>query len=708
MNSEANAPPFFLNSLGHYSLSLSLTHSFYSLRFSFQTNKSLPSLSGIFTIFYAIHRRSGVYFAFESAYTCWDIIINDYGMILSTFLAAATFAALFFFAFVLKKTLSPRPNPAAGGKKASCKREHHHHHYHSDGSKHKKSRRRKGSHHPRGGHGGSRSGRLRGMNQQQQQPLQDANSGAATDALPALLEDRPVSPPLVIAAGPKEAVGTAGDDLHSSPGTSSNKTVQLPALPQPSGDRARTMSTESREDSTIASDDLSYAESVTGRSTPTMAPPSDKPSVVQASPASGTVSPNSGLSRANSCGSKGIKQQNRKQAAASSRRGKRGGPGGSAESSFGGGRSSNHRGAAGGGRNVSYPGNLSPPPTPSRWAALKPSNNSNTGSNRNYRHQRGNKAPSTSGNQPQHSRSAGNHQFSSRKSASRAGGSSSDATPTRMTASFSATRTKDSESQGHRSVVRQQHRNTVDTSQQSIGMGPVAGASMRDAKRAPRMPATSTSPRHDASTHLGTVPCPPGFGLQTGSQPNKTLEGDNVAFRAPARSFPGENQFGTPMLGGSPVGADQGSFFTSSWNDQPQSPSWADLSSSSAAGYGAASGVTGGTGITLPPLNSIGDPPGSTRSTCTTTTGGGFTLPLQHQASIESSATVSSIGESAFLQGLSLPPGASPSLRASKMPLNHVKDNPFVEDLNNREDDDQIEAELQELGGQMVGSILDF
>lgn len=49
--------------------------------------------------------------------------------------------------------------------------------------------------------------------------------------------------------------------------------------------------------------------------------------------------------------------------------------------------------------------------------------------------------------------------------------------------------------------------------------------------------------------------------------------------------------------------------------------------------------------------------------------------------------------------GLSLPNGSSPMIRSSR-----VKENPFDAD----DDDDQIAAELQELGGQMVGSILDF
>ena len=35
-----------------------------------------------------------------------------------------------------------------------------------------------------------------------------------------------------------------------------------------------------------------------------------------------------------------------------------------------------------------------------------------------------------------------------------------------------------------------------------------------------------------------------------------------------------------------------------------------------------------------------------------------------------------------------------------------VRDNPFA--TSDDDDDDQIEAELLELGGQMVGSILDF
>jgi hypothetical protein len=49
-----------------------------------------------------------------------------------------------------------------------------------------------------------------------------------------------------------------------------------------------------------------------------------------------------------------------------------------------------------------------------------------------------------------------------------------------------------------------------------------------------------------------------------------------------------------------------------------------------------------------------------------------------------------------------------PNSRAGSIPFGTtVKENPFAPDINER-DDSQIEADLQELGGQMAGSILDF
>jgi hypothetical protein len=48
---------------------------------------------------------------------------------------------------------------------------------------------------------------------------------------------------------------------------------------------------------------------------------------------------------------------------------------------------------------------------------------------------------------------------------------------------------------------------------------------------------------------------------------------------------------------------------------------------------------------------------------------------------------------------------APPSMSFRSHP--HVKENPFASS-DGEDDEEQIEAELQELGGRMVGSILDF
>ena len=54
-----------------------------------------------------------------------------------------------------------------------------------------------------------------------------------------------------------------------------------------------------------------------------------------------------------------------------------------------------------------------------------------------------------------------------------------------------------------------------------------------------------------------------------------------------------------------------------------------------------------------------------------------------------------------------LRPDELSNLLRSGTPLRHLRENPFA--VSDEEaDEEQIEAELQELGGQMVGSILDF
>ena len=51
---------------------------------------------------------------FDASCTCWQMVLNEYGAIISTLIALATFAGLFGLAYILHKTLSPRTPPAPG------------------------------------------------------------------------------------------------------------------------------------------------------------------------------------------------------------------------------------------------------------------------------------------------------------------------------------------------------------------------------------------------------------------------------------------------------------------------------------------------------------------------------------------------------------------------------------------------------------------
>lgn len=50
-------------------------------------------------------------YLFESSSTCWAWVLNDFGSVVSTVLAMTTFASLFFFCYLLHRTLRPRSNP---------------------------------------------------------------------------------------------------------------------------------------------------------------------------------------------------------------------------------------------------------------------------------------------------------------------------------------------------------------------------------------------------------------------------------------------------------------------------------------------------------------------------------------------------------------------------------------------------------------------
>jgi len=54
--------------------------------------------------------RGSIMYLFESSTTCWAWVLNDFGAVVSTVLALTTFASLFFFCYLLHRTLRPRSN----------------------------------------------------------------------------------------------------------------------------------------------------------------------------------------------------------------------------------------------------------------------------------------------------------------------------------------------------------------------------------------------------------------------------------------------------------------------------------------------------------------------------------------------------------------------------------------------------------------------
>lgn len=130
---------------------------------------------------------------FHSSSTCWAVAVNDYGAIISTLLALSTFSSLFFFAYVLHKTISSRTS------------EHRLRHQQNSEKQKKKKRKQHGSS-ARNAKGG---GRLRTTEQQRKEGgtlddnehavenLNDYRPIQSDDAVlrtfPPLAEDEPVA-----------------------------------------------------------------------------------------------------------------------------------------------------------------------------------------------------------------------------------------------------------------------------------------------------------------------------------------------------------------------------------------------------------------------------------------------------------------------------------------------------------------------------------
>jgi len=204
-----------------------------------------------------------MYSSLQPLATCWALVVDDYGAILSSVLALATFASLFFFVYVLHKTLSPR-TPTK--------------HRQQNPEKQKK-KKRKGHNSARG-----RSGRIKGSQRTRAtaitEPQHDAEPSVpsklsvkhereenivgeherkdAAHPLPALLEDKPVDPPLTNALSVPE---------HSAKDSEEEEVARVRAT------------SNSTVDTNPLSDDLS-CESVSGRSTPTAVPASEQSSVI--------------------------------------------------------------------------------------------------------------------------------------------------------------------------------------------------------------------------------------------------------------------------------------------------------------------------------------------------------------------------------------------------------------------------------------------
>jgi len=633
--------------------------------------------------------RSGAYYLFEQSHACWDVVINDYGAILSTFFALATFAALFFFAYALRRTLSPRPNPfasatagaaAASAAQAPGKSEQQRGGQQYPGGKKK---RRKGHHHPRSGGGGHRSGRLRSNHQQQQQHQHqqqinsdvpgssctslNANPKDVTRALPALLEDKTVSPPLVI--GESNASDGSGvkplTAIHGKTPAQQQSTNHqgLTSCAVTSSSRDRTLSTASTEDSTVASDDLSYESGVSGRSTPTMSSPVDKPSVVQTD--------DTGGKNPNSCTTKG-KHPSRNQP---SRRGvKKSGVARNAQSQ-----------PASSAVSASTP-HLSPPPTPNRWAALK-SCSSGTGTKTNRNAQRGQRGSNRIGQLPSSNNASEQPRLT---------GAHSNSNHRLEQGGIISKSPGPSQQPRRRQKQQHQHHQHQQPKKYSGGLDPVGAFAREETKAlAVTPPRTGQSAGPNSSRPSGSA--------------RERVKAAESQFHSPARTLSAESPFGTPASIGSAGQSEASSFFSTTWNDALQS-SWSNCPPSPSN----LSGAIGGSSSSInPPPGLMQESSSSSRSSVVHS----FVVQQQMASGSVSQSVGDSggrggggNGDSSIFSGLSLPPGSSPMFRPTKIPLNSVKDNPFLDEQvgGGGDDIEQIEAELQELGGQMVGSVLDF
>jgi len=571
--------------------------------------------------------RDGILTVLQSSSTCWAIAVNDYGAIVSTLFALATFASLFFLAYVLHKTLATRTP-------ANIRRQH-------DKQKRKKQRKH--------GHRGKGGGKVRANQPQQHTSVKSADADAhdqhrlledRSETLPPLVEDEPVVPPPAYSSS-------------ASRGSSDVSAARAPA----EGDKSRLSPPRNRATSSSTVD--SNASSVdSGRSTPTpvaanesrqlptvaaIAAPEKRPT--EANKTTGKVAGEQQHGRATSDASRRLPN---------TRRGKKSdGPGPSS------------RGAA-----------TTGPTTPSRrWDALKPAART---------------AVSGSGSRQRNTNASNKPSWNRDINSPPRPNDTKEPTTRNREVPFSAS---------HGSHSHQQH----------------------------QLPMHHPSPHFPADQNHGNQSISPSSAVA----PNASdLYGGSMFSSSSSTTLyslpPSENTGMLPSFGGTSVpGASEALF--SSLN--PDSPSWDDCRATRAG--------SAGPPIRPPPgLESLhpGVPFG-----CGSSDGGSSapaspyqtTLPsvLDVVAAPDSGSSASSSPflpptreTSSFLAGsprfdgddvrTTLPFGPPPRTTTSPHHHHHhhhhVKENPFATSSDDDEYDEKIEADLQELGGQMVGSILDF
>jgi hypothetical protein len=536
---------------------------------------------------YYYNHRSGMVSSLQSTSLWWALVVNDYGTLISSLLALATFASLFFLAYVLHKTLSPKQDttrPITPEKQ--------------------KKKKRRGNHHNKGNRSG---GRIKGAQQQQQQ----TKSASVTAVSPE---------PALESISTKEEMIVQGNENVFSLKTLVEGKPMSPQMPSsvPSPERLIKALKEDTAPSRIRSTSASTAD--------TIATCSDDGTVSERSSPARVILPVIESVPAVSASTLSRADDGLFQPSATSVR-----------------KEQSRRGKKHGNVDVSKATHTSdavPIVPTSRWDALKPD------------------------------RSVG-----------------------------AGRRVQPKGRTGPQQVVRFHSVQNRPNQQSSPLIKPIARPTIPSPKLAPAEPTHTPIPGSDlvvprevispvaASLQSCEIGASTWSQLPTMTYEDRPLTGLLAPFaRSPARdSSVAEKYFASPLRN-----SDQATFFSSELNANTSelnanSPSWLQTNTNIAS-----SAAT----LPVPSIGSVRAPPGLTLAD------GGNGL----QASFSSQAP----SETPFLStynGLSVrpcPPFSKPSLVSY-----NVKENPFDES-DNEEDVDQIEAELQELGGQMVGSILDF